>query len=97
MVIDAEADDIVVSSAVTGTAASWLKASVEAAGFGPEQLEAKGVRDYSGTDPKRWRDIWGAGQGVGRSREVESIASVVDDLEREYRDAINRFESIVNE
>lgn len=97
MVIESQADDIVVSAAITGTSASWLRASVEAAGFGSEQLEAKAVRDYSGSDPKRWRDIWAAGQGVGRSRAIESIASVVGDLEREYRDAIARFEKIVHE
>lgn len=97
MVVESQVDDIVVSAAITGTSASWLKASVEAAGFGAEELQATAVRDYSGSDPKRWRDIWAAGQGVGRSRAIESIASVVGDLEREYRDAIARFEKIVHE
>ncbi|MGA0336051.1 MAG: NAD(P)H-dependent flavin oxidoreductase, partial [Luminiphilus sp.] len=91
MVIDAQADDIVVSAAVTGTAASWLKASLDEAGFSEEDLAAKIPRDYSGSQSKRWRDIWGAGQGVGRSRKIETIAEVVDDLEQEYDQAVRRF------
>ncbi len=95
MVIDAQIDDIVVSAAITGTSASWLKGSVEAAGYGPEELEAKAPRDYSGSDQKRWRDIWAAGQGVGSNRQIESVATIVDDLETEYRAAITRFETLV--
>ena len=94
MVLAATADDIVVSAAVTGTAASWLKASLDEAGFSEEDLSAKILRDYSGSQSKRWRDIWGAGQGVGRSRTIETIAAVVDDLEHEYREAVSRFRSI---
>jgi nitronate monooxygenase len=97
MVIESQVDDIVVSAAITGTPASWLKASVEAAGYGTEELEGKAVRDYSGSDSKRWRDIWGAGQGVGHSRAIESVASLVDDLEQEYQAAVARFEEIVHE
>jgi len=95
MVLAATADDIVVSSAVTGTAASWLKASLDEAGFSEEDLAAKILRDYSGSQSKRWRDIWGAGQGVGRSRRIETIAAVVDDLEYEYREAMSRVRNIV--
>ena len=36
---------------------------------------------------KAWRDIWGSGQGIGSVTEVESVASRVDRLEREYRQA----------
>ena len=97
MVIESQVDDIVVSAAVTGTAASWLKASLTAAGYDSEQLEAKAVRDYSGDGAKRWRDIWAAGQGVGHSRSIETVASVVSNLEKEYRDAIARFEKLVHE
>lgn len=95
MVIDAGIDDVVVSAAITGTSASWLRSSVEAAGYGPDDLNEKAPRDYSGTDPKRWRDIWAAGQGVGRSRQIESVAGIVADLEAEYREAIARFERLV--
>ena len=95
MVIDAGADDVVVSAAVTGTAASWLRASLTEAGFSEDDLAAKIPRDYSGSQSKRWRDIWGAGQGVGRSRKVETVANIVNDLEHEYRLAAERFKGLV--
>ncbi|HVY86448.1 MAG TPA: nitronate monooxygenase [Caulobacterales bacterium] len=89
MVIAADADDLVVSAAVTGTPASWLKPSLAAAGYDLANPGAAPARDYGG-DAKRWRDIWAAGQGVGRSRTIESAARVVDTLALEYRAAIDR-------
>ena len=91
MVIAADADDLVVSAAVTGTPASWLRPSLEAAGVDPDNPGAAAARDYSGGAAKRWRDIWAAGQGVGRSRARETVAEVVDALEGEYAAAIDRF------
>lgn len=94
MIVDSDADDLVVSAAITGTPASWLKASLAAAGRDPDNLGGPAARDYSGDNAKRWRDIWAAGQGVGRTRAIEPVAQVVDDLEREYIAAIARFKSI---
>jgi nitronate monooxygenase len=91
MVIDCDADDLVVSSAVTGTPASWLKPSLKAAGYDPENPGAAAVRDYSGDAAKRWRDIWAAGQGLGRSRAIQPVSEIVADLEHEYRAATARF------
>jgi len=91
MVVSASSEDLVVSSAVTGTAASWLKPSLVAAGIDPDGPKTDVVRNYSGDVAKRWRDIWAAGQGVGRSRGIESVSSIVDDLDTEYRWAIERF------
>lgn len=93
MVIDAGPDDLVVSDSVTGTAASWLKPSLRAAGRDPDNLGGPAARDYaSGGDNKRWRDIWAAGQGVESVKAVEPVADVVSQLEREYIAAIERFE-----
>ncbi|MFO1187380.1 MAG: nitronate monooxygenase [Alphaproteobacteria bacterium] len=36
---------------------------------------------------KAWKDIWGAGQGVGQIVDVPSVADLVDRLEREYAEA----------
>ena len=85
MVLESGIEDLVVSSAVTGTSASWLKASLAEAGFTEEALTGQVARDYSGSDAKRWRDVWAAGQGVGSSRVLQSVASVVADLKEEYR------------
>lgn len=91
MVVDCDADDLVVSPAVTGTDASWLKPSLRAAGLDPDDLGGAVRRDYSSGQSKRWKDIWAAGQGLGRIEAVEPVAEVVDRLEREYRAAAARF------
>lgn len=92
MVVEAGPDDLVVSAAVTGTPASWLRASLIAAGQDPDNLGAAPDRNYtSGGSAKRWRDIWAAGQGVGAVRDVEPTAQIVDRLAREYAEAVARF------
>jgi nitronate monooxygenase len=90
MVVDASVDDLVVSAAVTGAPASWLKASLRAVGLDPEALPAKPdlAYDASNGGAKRWRDIWGAGQGVGASRAIEPVAAIVDQVDAEYRAAL---------
>ncbi|WP_203565304.1 NAD(P)H-dependent flavin oxidoreductase [Alteromonas profundi] len=94
MVVAANSDDLIVSAAITGTKASWLKPSLLKAGVDPETLNDKGKRDYSGGgDNKRWKDIWAAGQGVGRSHSIEPVADIVADLAKEYEAAIQRFKS----
>lgn len=92
MVIDAGPDDLVVSAAVTGTPASWLKSSLIAAGQDPDNMGGPAERNYAaGGDNKRWRDIWAAGQGVDAVRAVEPVGDVVAQLEQEYLAALDRF------
>ncbi|PZO07589.1 MAG: nitronate monooxygenase [Alphaproteobacteria bacterium] len=92
MVVDAGPDDLVVSAAVTGTPASWLKASLRAAGQDPDNLGGPAERNYSSNgDPKRWRDIWAAGQGVDSVRAIEPLLQVVEQLSLEYQAAVQAF------
>lgn len=92
MVVEAGPDDLVVSAAVTGTPASWLKASLRAAGQDPDNLGGPAERNYSSNgDPKRWRDIWAAGQGVDAVRKVEPLSQVVEQLSLEYQAAVQAF------
>ena len=92
MVVEAGPDDLVVSAAVTGTPASWLKASLRAAGQDPDNLGGPAERNYSSNgDPKRWRDIWAAGQGVDAVRAVEPLSQVVEQLSLEYQAAVQAF------
>lgn len=92
MIVDSGPDDLIVSSAITGTPASWLKPSLRAAGMDPDALGGPVTRDYSGDAAhKRWRDIWAAGQGLQKVNAVEPTAVVVDRLEVEYRAAAARF------
>ncbi len=92
MIVDCGPDDLIVSSAITGTPASWLKPSLRAAGMDPDALGGPITRDYSGDAAhKRWRDIWAAGQGLQKVGAVEPTAVVVDRLAAEYRAAVARF------
>lgn len=93
MVVDAGADDLVISAAITGTPASWLRPSLASRGLDPDNLlPPSGDKNYTAGDDaiKRWKDLWAAGQGLSAIRAVESVEVVVDRLADEYRDALSR-------
>jgi nitronate monooxygenase len=79
MVLDAVPEDIVYTDKVTGTNASFLRQS-----FPPED----GQRD--GSEAKRWRDIWSAGQGSALIHKVQPVQQIVDEVVREYHDTLAR-------
>lgn len=89
MLIEARADDIVTSAALTGIPANWLKASLIAAGHDPAGLGAKVEIKLGRPEDaaQRWRDVWAAGHGVGEVRAIEPLAGIIDALVREYDEA----------
>jgi nitronate monooxygenase len=91
MIIDSSAEDIVYTSLFTGVHGNYLKGSVVAAGMDPDSLPEgnKTTMDFgSGSaKAKAWRDIWGAGQGVGQMIDAPKAGVIVDRLEAEYRAA----------
>lgn len=91
MIVEHESSDLVVSAAITGTDASWLRPSLRANGLDPDAPAPVPERDYSGTRTRRWKDVWSAGQGIGDITSVESTAVIVDRIESEYREAAHRF------
>lgn len=93
MLVDCTAEDLVVTSGITGTAASWLKPSLLAVGFDPDQLHEVPARHYDSNQAftaKRWQDVWAAGQGLGAIHQVEPVADVVERLAHEYHLACQR-------
>ena len=90
MVVDSTIDDLVISAGISGTPASWLKPSLVAAGLDPDNLPDAPKRGYDTGDdrPKRWKDLWAAGQGLDSSKAIEPVAKIVEQLETEYRDAL---------
>jgi len=95
MIVASRAQDIVYTSLFTGVHGSYLRGSIENAGLDPDALpegDKVGMDFGSGgnTRAKAWRDIWGAGQGVGTIDDVLPVAELVDRLEREYREAVDR-------
>ncbi|HSG58827.1 MAG TPA: nitronate monooxygenase family protein [Woeseiaceae bacterium] len=94
MIVDSRADDIVYSSLFSGVLGNYLKGSVANAGFDPDNLPEgdKATMDFekAQSDAKAWRDIWGAGQGVGSIREVMPARDLVLRMEQEYDEARRR-------
>jgi nitronate monooxygenase len=93
MVVDCGPDDLVVSAAVSGTPASWLRPSLQACGIDPTAPAEPVAKSYTPGDGalKRWRDTWGAGQGLHKVQEIEAVDVIVDRLDREYLAATERF------
>lgn len=89
MLVETAAGDIVYSSLFTGVQGNYLGPSIAAAGLDPKNLPQadKSTMNFgSGGDSKSkaWRDIWGAGQGVGSIADVPSVADCVARLRQEY-------------
>ncbi len=93
MVVASGIENLVVSSAITGTAASWLRPSLVAAGYDLEALGIPPKRDYGGDPAKQWRDLWAAGQGIGSVTSAEPIAAIVDQMVHEFAGAAARLDS----
>lgn len=97
MVVEHGSDDLIVTPAVTGTDASWLRPSLAANGFDLEALDAPVERSYDTAGVAgRWRDIWAAGQGLQTIHAVEPAAAVVTALADQYDAALARAASRVH-
>ncbi|MEO8936913.1 MAG: nitronate monooxygenase family protein [Burkholderiaceae bacterium] len=94
-IVGSNAADVIYTNLFTGVHGNYLKKSIVAAGLDPDALpqsEASAMNFGSGggSKAKAWRDIWGAGQGVGLMDDVPSVAEVVERLKREYEEARTR-------
>lgn len=86
-IIESSAADIVYTNLFTGVHGNYLKKSIVAAGLDPENLPVadKSKMNFGGgSGAKAWRDIWGAGQGVGLMHDAPTVAEVVERLKQEY-------------
>lgn len=100
MIVDHGIDDLVVSPAITGTPASWLRPSLVANGLDPDNLQAPPMdRVYSAGEAaiRRWKDLWAAGQGLETIRAVEPVRSVIDRLADEYAAALARARDLASD
>lgn len=93
MIVESSAEDIVYSNLFTGVHGNYLAPSIRAAGLDPHALALSDpsrmdVSTFSGGGTKAWRDIWGAGQGIGAVESVVPAATLIARLRREYRDTL---------
>ena len=95
MIVSSSAADIVVTPLFTGVTGSYLKGSIENAGLDPDDLagQTATAMDFAARDAaeaKAWRDIWGAGQGVGNVDDIPDTHSLVMRIADEYEQARQR-------
>ena len=87
-IVESSAADVVYTNLFTGVHGNYLKKSIVNAGLDPEALPESDKSKMSfgdgGSKAKAWRDIWGAGQGVGLMHDVPTVAEMVERLTREY-------------
>jgi nitronate monooxygenase len=98
MLVDATADDILLTTAFTGLQTNMLRPSIEAAGLDPDNLPARGSIDI-GKDidigaresrPKRWRDVWSGGHSTSGVTGVLAVDELVARTASEYEAASAR-------
>jgi len=92
-IVEGSAADIVYSNYFTGIHGNYLRDSIVAQGMDPDHLPAgdpAAMNFASATDAKAWRDIWGAGQGIGSVHEVVPAATLIARLAGEYAAARER-------
>ena len=93
-ILNAGGSDIIYTNYFTGVHGNYIRQSIQNAGLDPDNLplKEKDAMNFSSgsSKSKAWKDIWGAGQGVGQIDEVASVAQIVDRLKAEYDQARRR-------
>ena len=90
MIVESNSGDIVYTPLFSGVHGSYLAGSIRNSGLDPDNLpvnEVPGQYRNREERPKTWKEIWGAGQGVGNIDDVPGVAELVERLEMEYLDA----------
>jgi nitronate monooxygenase len=80
------AEDIVYTNLITGVHGNYLRPSLQAAGLDPDNLDQsdKNAMNFGSGRVKKWKDVWGSGQGIGAVKHVLPTAQLVDRLAQEY-------------
>jgi nitronate monooxygenase len=95
MLVDSNADDVLLTTALTGLPTSVLRPSIVAAGIDPDDLPPRGAIEI-GKDidigarensPRRWRDIWSGGHSTSGVTAILSVDDLIAQTAAEYRSA----------
>lgn len=92
MIVASAAKDIIYSSLFTGVHGNYLAPSIANAGMDPNNLPdgdkaTMSFQSGEGSKAKAWKDVWGAGQGVGGVKARMGAGEYVAQLKREYEEA----------
>lgn len=87
-ITDADAADIVYTNLFTGVHGNYIRESIANSGLDPDNLPVadKSKMDFSSgsAKAKAWKDIWGAGQGVGQIHDIPAAGEIVARMKAEY-------------
>ena len=95
MLVESNADDVLLTTAFTGLQTNMLRPSIEAAGLDPDSLPPHGSIEI-GKDidiaarearPKRWRDIWSGGHSTSGIKAILPVDDLVVQTSTEFRGA----------
>lgn len=93
MAIGSTIDDILYTPVFSGIHANYLIPSIIKSGLDPNNLPEQGKVDFAelgNPDIRAWKDILGAGQGVGGMKKVQSVAAIIEELRDQYRRALEK-------
>lgn len=89
MMVEAKARDIFYTPNISGVHANFMRPSIVAAGFDPDNLPHHGQLDVA-NEAKAWKNVWSAGQGVGTIDDIPSAAELCERLIAEYVEAVGQ-------
>jgi nitronate monooxygenase len=93
MLLNSRLDDVMTTRAFTGLDTNFLRPSVIAAGLDPDNLPENATPERAAAlygrpantgEPRRWRDIWGAGHSVSGIDAVVEVAELIKKTKAEY-------------
>lgn len=96
MIMEATADDIIYTAAISGVAANFLGPSIKAMGITEEMLSKKKKINFGDEltvhkdDAKAWATIWSAGQGVTNIHNAPTVADLVSKLKQDFISAVEK-------
>jgi nitronate monooxygenase len=90
MITEVGMEDIMLSDAMNGLVANWMRPSIAAIGLDPDNMPPKrapmrGAQMPEGVRP--WRDIWSAGHSAGLIGDVLTTSALIDRLIGEFETA----------
>jgi nitronate monooxygenase len=91
MIIEGSSKDIFTSDAFSGVDANFLIGSIIKAGLDPTTLKRDSdkpinIGESSGSH-KTWKDIWGAGHGIGQVKQIQTTAELIAQWGLEFKQA----------
>jgi len=98
MINESQTSDVVYTAAISGVAANFLKKSLQAGGIPEDLWESKGKIDFGkelDTEAKAWKTIWSAGQGVASIDDTLPLASLVERMQQEFKEAVQNQQKVL--